>query len=357
MILYVWQYQNGTFEKISVIDYATSIIWTKRHQDAGDFELYIAATPELLEMFTQDEIFLTKDDDPDKGAMCVENIQLETDAENGDYLTITGRSAESIIGRRIVPAQTLLRGTAERAIFNLMVQNIIAPLNPARKMQELTFGTLHGWAETIEQQITGKNLFDAIRDICVSFNYGFNVRFTGSQFVLNLFKPVDRSFDQTENPFVIFSPEFDNLGNTEYSRDKSSVANAVYVAGQGQGSDRVIVNVTKDGAAGFSRRELWVDSRNSSTTTDEGELTPTEYAAMLRQQGAEELELSRETVDFSGEILDVNGYVYGVDYNLGDKIAIKNEYGVTGAATVKEITEVEDESGYRIYPTLSEWSV
>jgi hypothetical protein len=50
-------------------------------------------------------------------------------------------------------------------------------------------------------------------------------------------------------------------------------------------------------------------------------------------------------------------YIYGVDYNLGDKVAIKNEYGVTGAATVTEMTEVEDESGYQVRPTLSEWSV
>ena len=73
-------------------------------------------------------------------------------------------------------------------------------------------------------------------------------------------------------------------------------------------------------------------------------------------QGAEELESTKETVEFSGEMLDVNQYRYGVDYNLGDKVSVVNEYGIKGTAIVTEITEVEDENGYKIVPTFSEWS-
>ena len=48
-------------------------------------------------------------------------------------------------------------------------------------------------------------------------------------------------------------------------------------------------------------------------------------------------------------------YKYHVDYELGDTVLIENEYGIQAKATIIEVTEVEDESGYRIVPTLSEW--
>ena len=78
---------------------------------------------------------------------------------------------------------------------------------------------------------------------------------------------------------------------------------------------------------------------------------------MLKADGMEALEQQRVVTSFSGDILNYNNYTYGVDYNLGDKVSIINEYGVRGNATITEITEVEDENGYRLIPTLSEWAV
>jgi hypothetical protein len=36
---------------------------------------------------------------------------------------------------------------------------------------------------------------------------------------------------------------------------------------------------------------------------------------------------------------------------------VKNAYGMSASATVTEITEVEDSEGYRLVPTLSEWTI
>jgi hypothetical protein len=131
----------------------------------------------------------------------------------------------------------------------------------------------------------------------------------------------------------------------------------VYVAGEGQGSERVIVEVDREEKSGLQLREKWVDVRNMSSKTDSGDLTPTEYAALLVEQGDEELKISKAVTNFEGEILTTRTYIYGVDYGLGDKVQIVNAYGVTGTATVTEITEVDDESGYRLIPTLSQWEI
>lgn len=354
MLLWVWEIINGTFTRTHVIDNPTSIIWVKRYNEAGEFELYLPATPERLELFTREEVILTRENDD--CAMWVENVSLQTDAENGDFLTVSGRSAECLLGRRIVPKQTTFRETAaETVIRSLITQNAINPSAAIRKIDLISLGTVQGYTDIINKQVTGGNLLDTVSDICKEQSYGFKISFVNGQFVFDLYKGVDRSYNQTERPFVVFSPEFENLGNSEYSEDKTTLYNAVYVAGEGEGTDRVIVGVGN--TAGLRRRETWVDARNESSNTDSGTLTPTEYAYMLAQQGNEEIKKSTKTVNFGGEILNFDVYKYGVDYNLGDVVQIVNEYGIQGTATVTEVTEVEDETGYHIYPTLSDWSV
>lgn len=357
MILYVWNFDvyEKQFTKTAVIDNATSIIWITRFNSAGEFELYIPATMERLQLFKNENVIITRDDS--ETIMIVEKVALNTDDENGDYLTITGRSIESIIGRRIVPNQINLTGTVENGIRTLLTNNIISPSNSMRRMSFFKLGTLNGWTETFEKQITGKNLLESISDICVTYNYGFKLTFDSNNenLIFNLYKGVDRSFDQSTNTHVIFSPDFENLSNTEYTADRTTFYNWVYVAGEGEGTARKIGQAASIIEPGLSVYEKWVDARNVSSNN--GEISTTEYIQMLRQQANEEIELSKITQTFSGEIIDFNAYTYGVDYNLGDKVSIKNEYGITGNATITEITEVEDETGYKLVPTLSEWAV
>ena len=56
---------------------------------------------------------------------------------------------------------------------------------------------------------------------------------------------------------------------------------------------------------------------------------------------------------------DIHGYIIRIrqDYFIGDKVAVKNAYGMSASATVTEVTEVEDSEGYRLVPTLSEWTI
>lgn len=355
MILYLWTYNNGTFTKNKIIDNATSIIWVKRFNDAGNFELYIRATAELLQYFAENEIYITRDDS--NVVMVAENVHLETDAVNGDYLTITGRSAESLLGRRIIPSQASFQNrTAEYVIRTLINDNVVNPTDTRRKIACVGLGAAKGYTTTISKQITGKNLLTSISEICKEQNFGFEMTFANGTFTFDLYKGVDRSYNQSTNTFVVFSPTFENLGNTKYTNDTTSLYNSVYVAGEGEGIDRIIVNAQQlRPKTGLALREMWTDARN--TSSNGGEISRSEYTLMLYKQGLDEIAIATETTKFEGEILNINVYVYGVDYGLGDTVQIENEYGIKGTAVITEITEVEDATGYRIYPTLSEWSV
>ena len=350
MILYVWKLENDTFTKIKVIDNATSVIWVKRFNAVGNFELYIRASTELLELFTGD-IFITRDES--NVGMYVEKVQLNTDSENGDYLVITGRSAECILSWRVVMrvVYSSESTTAEYIIRNSIDKTLISDIIPNNNISWLTLGEDHEWQDYITRQYTGKNVLDIVQDLCVTYNYGFEFEWNGSGFTINLYKGTDRSYDQTENTYIVFSPEFENLGNTEYIQDTMNYANGAIIGGEGEGTERKFAIVLPQGITGFNRRMIYIDARQSSSD----DLTESQYTDMLIAQGKEELEQHKITTSFNGEVLNYNNYTYGVDYNLGDKVSIINEYGIRGNATITEITEVEDDTGYKLIPTLSEW--
>lgn len=358
MILYAWQITDGTFQRVYVLDNATSVIWINRFQDSGYFEIYTRADSELLTLLAAHETYWTREG-KDENVMVTEAVKLTTSSEDGAYITISGNGAESFLARRIIPKQTVWQSkTAEYIIRDMIDTNIGENALVQRKVSRIALGEwIHDTTETIDKQVTGKNLLEAIKDLCIEWKYGFKMIQSGGVFTFQLYKGTDRSYNQSTNDFVIFSPAWDNLGDTEYSRDKSTLYTAVYVAGEGEGSARNIVSNAISGMNGLRRRELWVDARNSSSTTEEGTLTPSAYTAMLMQQASETIDNSIETVSFEGEVLDTSSYIYGVDYNLGDIVQVETEYGIQAAARVTEITEVEDESGYQLRPTLEDWSV
>ena len=356
MILYFNKLENDEFIRIAVIDYSTSVIWIKRFNSVGQFEIYIKASTELYSLLDGD-IFVTRDDS--NVAMYVEKVKLTTDEENGDYLTISGRSAECILSWRVVQRAVYSSSstTAEGIIRDQLTRQLIYSsviINP-NAITWLTLGTNHQWQDLVTRQYTGKILLDVIQELCVTYNYGFEFAWTGEGFTINLYKGTDRSYGQSENTFVVFSPEFENLGKTEYIKDTSNYANGAIIGGEGEGNDRFYAFVYPENVEGFYRRIIYIDARNSSS--EGGEISTSEYRKMLQNQGIEALEQRKITQEFNGEILDYNAYTYGTDYNLGDKVSVINEYGIRGNAVITEITEVEDESGYRLIPTLSEWTV
>lgn len=366
MVIYVWKYTyNSTsstysFNKIAVIDNAKSVIWASRFNTLGDFELYIAASQTVMDLFSQDDLFLTRDDS--ETVMYVEKVFLNTDDENGDFLTISGRSAECILGFRIIRRQVFSDPTTTADyIITYLVESFMpnAPNTSAwRKFPFLQVQKIGSdWDDLVQRQFTGKNLLTLISEVANEFNYGFKFIFDGTYLTFTLYKGTDRSYDQTENTHVIFSPEFENLGNTEYTIDKTNYANSAWIGGEGEGASRTIYGWYASGTSGLSVREIWVDARNVSSDTEQGTLTPEQYKQQLKGQAWEAVSQHKIITTFNGEILNYNNYTYGVDYNLGDKISIENEYGIRGNAQITGIIEVEDETGYRLVPTLSEWEV
>jgi hypothetical protein len=103
-------------------------------------------------------------------------------------------------------------------------------------------------------------------------------------------------------------------------------------------------------------REKFIDKKNISSNSD-GISGSGAYASLLGKIAVAEADSAAEKVDFSGEVLSGGQYKYREHYFLGDKVSVVNGYGITGTATVSEVVETEDESGYRLIPTFTEMKV
>lgn len=335
---------------ICPIEKYKSMIWATRYYKSGDFELYMPATVEMIRAIKKDYL-IVRDDDFTQ-AMIVQNIQITTDVEEGNYLIVTGKSLKSILSRRIIWKQTILNDTVEAGIRQLVTENIIRPVIAERKIENFILGAELGITDKLQKQFTGDNLEDAISEICIGHGLGYDVLLDldEKQFIFILFKGCDRSDRQTINSQVVFSNEYENLLSTNYLLSTNTFKNVALVAGEGEGINRKTTVVGT--ASGMNRHELFVDSRDTSTNAEE-DITDEEYAALLREEGYAALNENSIVENIEGDLEANHTWKYNRDYFLGDVVGVIDEYGHALYPQITEVIESEDDMGKNLVVTFA----
>lgn len=348
------------FEEMDVIDIYSSIIWNDRYTKCGDFEL-VTDMSQRIQTYQGLDTYLRSD--RSDHIMVFETQRIKSSPENGIVRTFSGRSLESILDRRIIWNQLILTGSLQDGIETILNENIISPTDSARAMANFVFDPSTDPAITsleVDAQYYGENVYTAIQKLCETSGIGFKITISPSkEMVFKLYAGIDRSKKQTLNPLVLFTPDHENLRGTEYYEDRGDQKNSALVAGEGEGSDRIVTEAyrfpTDEGTeldfADRSRREIFVDAASVSRTTNSGQLTLEQYTLQLQERGWDELSKRPFVRSFEGEIEDSGSlYTIGVDFDLGDIVQIEDEFGHSSNTRVEEIILNEDNNGRRIYP-------
>lgn len=318
----------------AVCDSFSSLLWDVEYYQCGKFEVYIAANPQNIEVFQTGRIVGRNDDNRHFGI--IESVQIETDAENGDYLTVSGRFLMCLLERRII--HPTLNITAQTA-YSDIVRNAItlnAIQNDNRHIPGLSLGSVSGlcWKQTATLQVSYANLMEWIYTICVKIEGTANIRLvkdSGEQYkmVLDLSQGADRSLMQEENPHVVFSDAYSNLLSFSYAADSSITRNFAYVFGQGKGAERKRTTFCVDAEPSYlDRYELYVDADDISETEQvEGETLPIpeeKYIELLKTRGSEKLVLP-QTASESEIAAHNTQYQYNKDYFVGDYVTVEHK--------------------------------
>lgn len=339
------------FNAVGIMDTYISFIWTDRYAQYGDFEIYTPSSLEVLNLMKPKRYLWFKQSEH---VMIIEGFETKTDAQDGNTIAFTGRSLESILDRRIVWVQTSLSGNLQNGVKTLLNENIINPSNADRKIENFIFEESTDEAITsltLSAQYTGDNLYDVIASICKENNIGFKVTLNeNNQFVFKLYKGVDRTYDQTDNVYVVFSPDYENIINSDYIESIKTLKNVTLVAGEGEGADRRVA--TLGTTTGLERRELFTDARDISSTVDGGTISDAEYNNQLIQRGGEKLAECKTVRTYDGEMDMTHSYQLYEDFGIGDVVQIRDEFDIESTARITEFIFSKNVNEESSYPTF-----
>lgn len=336
------------FKRLGYINHK-SVIWATRYQKCGDFEIQAGATEANLNLISQGYFIVNEEDEDNIGI--IEDISLVSTPEEGDVITIIGRFAPMILGKRIIAQQTQMYGNYQTSVRNLIKTNVINPTKAERKINCIELGEIdENITETLEMQTTGDNLLTKIEETSEPLGLGFRMPLRNQKIYFEMYKGVDRSYAQTENPHVVFSDKYDNLKGSEYIRKTSEYKNVFLIATEGEGLERkTLWGTTYDNEseiADLDRNEIYVDQRNMSSNDDE--ITEEEFYNQMNEEGKTNLTTVSEA--FNGSI-SLQGYKYGKpeqggEVFLGDIVSIeKKSWNMYINARILEVIISEDQNG------------
>lgn len=351
---------DEAFRSLYNLDTFESLIWTERYNGCGNFEFYTPVNQSILQVVNTIQKKMEAKLDcyawlKESGTtMVIEDLEITTDTETGNHLIVSGRGLESLLERRIVWEQTVLNGNLQNGVQRLINDAVINPKIEDRKIPKFLFSASTNEYITslvLRAQYTGDNLYDVLLTICDTYQLGFDVNLDmNDNFVFSLKYGEDRSYDQNKNPYVIFSPRYENIINSDYLESAKTLKNVTLVAGEDSGNARRTRVVGS--ASGLARRELYTDARDIQSEVDGVKLTDAQYNALLDQRGSEKLAEHVYTKVFTGEIEASKTFVYDKDFFIGDIVQITNEYNMESRVRVSEIVRVQDTTGYSMYPTF-----
>lgn len=369
---------DKNYDGIAMIDTFTSAIWTVRYDKAGDFEIYTPVRLDYIQAMQIGNYLWNRDSDR---LMVIETIEIETDAEEGPQLIVTGRSLESILDRRIVTSSQNFSGNLQSVLFAI-IQNEVISSGGSRRIPEFSLKTSSDSRITSisisELSIRGENVYDVVCSLCQANKVGWRILPKGAGgFEFELYVGVDRSYAQSVNPYVTFSPSFENLLNSNYIKSFKSYKNSIYAVGTYQ-KEVILQNKYKDDngewvveeqttyeeaevvtwqysetatPSGLARREMFIDNGGVNDGEQGGEYAT--WNAVNKEKAIAELGEHQTTTAFEGELEATRQYIYGEDFNIGDVVQVENEFGITGTVYISEIVFSQDANGITITPTFT----
>lgn len=379
---------DKNYQTLYVVDAFDSFVWTDRYNEPGDFELYFPADSKVLPYAMEDYYIWQEKSDR---LMMVESINIETSAENGPHITLSGRSTECILERRIVAYRTVINGNLQNAVERLLKENVISPSDANRKIPGIRFvrnTDSRVTSLTCDLNLLGEYILDVIQDLCQTNNLGFKMTYNDEDQMLEfmLYFGEDRSYQQEKNSWVVFSPGFDNLLGSNYLKSSINLRTAAVVGGDAnyERGQEVIDVDGKPELTGLDRREVFVDGSDielPNPTVNEESIrerleergkteeeiqaaidaakadalaqTTSVYRDQLKQKGLDELSKTYIVESFEGEIEGKRQYKYGEDFFIGDVVQVLDAYGREASSRITEVVRSHDLNGEVMTPTFT----
>lgn len=359
MEIYVYNREmtlQGIVEKIS------SLIWTRRYWSCGEFKLLVPFTEEHARMLVKNNIILKRGD---VEAAEIRYVHITKNSQGLEEIEVQGKFLLSWIGKRIITDQIITNATTQYILYEI-VRKTCTAAGTARNIPDFSIATDDADTGSGKIDYTSEKYINAqlaAETAAKAAKLGMRVKTnprTGLH-VFSVYKGRDLTSDNTAgNAPCIFSQEFDNIVEQEYTNSIENLKSTAYVGGEEKEGETRKVATVGGSSTGLDRDEVFINAtdivqeyENESQQTVT--LTDAQYLALLSARGVEELEQYAETLAFGSKINTNANLKYREDYDLGDRVTCVNKrWGVRIDVRITEIAETFETRGEEIDITFGE---
>ena len=322
---------DAAFQPIAYLPYF-NLQWTREYYKIGQFSVQVAAAsfdPALSYFYSAVR--------PEIGT--IKNVEL-SETVKGRFVQLSGYFLEAILNDKVVYPTYYASGSIPATVVAMLRQykDDIPLLTVADAPA--------GQADETSWQETGGQLADVAYTKLQTVQHSLRCRYDyqANTITAQVWQGLDRTQEQTVNPFVTFSDGFGNLTEVDASSDRSNYKNYAVVAGQDQEENRKVAYADLSG--GGYKRILYVDARGERWDPDEQ--TETEYLAGLQQKGLDKL-LDYQVIQNVDIQAAASGFAYLQDWDLGDKVdVIVEDIGLAMQARIVTVREVFKQNNHAV---------
>ena len=259
-----------------------SVVWTERFHGFGDFKLVVPGTLDNLRIYQLDYYLYTKGTNK---LMIIEQVELNTEYGKESLLTVSGRSLESILDRRVMHPYPIWEGTKlcmhertkglvkdvikhytnllfkqrdsldasherhvmgfgwysvdelpegirkGRPISSLDIGNIKVNANGNVRNMTQNAGFTHSSYDDVDPYIMEGSWYKLVQELTDLTMSGWAIEYNGEDpynWYGYTYNGVNRTFGQGERPAVVFSPKYDNLSKATYFKSKVATRTKIF---------------------------------------------------------------------------------------------------------------------------------
>lgn len=356
---------DGNFQLKDLIEDYSSLIWTERYFNAGEFELVATNTAAATRALPLESFVSLRDTNT---VMVVEQHLPSNPLKEAPSITIKGRSAETVLERRAstivalpavysaVPSWLMAAGKESDAAYKAMrhvigdgprfqgfteVLGLLDPaVSPLDAIPELDLVLPADYSTSIANmyEIKPGNLYGTVLDLINTNHRGIKAtRPVPGETKIGIEIYNGASLVDT----VVFDIRFDQFDDAKYLLSFQGSANVAYYFGKGA-AQKVLKNTGPE-PSGLNRRVLLMDESADDATSS---------ADVRRTRGLIELYKYNATAMFDGQLSEQVADGYNKHYFLGDIVKLAGDYGLNQNARVVEFVRSSDSQGFKSYPSF-----
>ena len=365
---------DETVEPLGLIDEMASLLWHVKYFDVGTFNLLAPITDNNKRLLTEGNIIVKHDGKREvtdaaggiwRRAAQITYVHITKDENGLEQIEAQGYMLSQWLNKRCISPQIVATATNQSIINTMVKNNCGSGASTKRRFPRfimLAQETMAGSAVEYANEVYAK-LGQEVKARAQAGKLGYDILINerSRQYGFYLYKGKDLTAKNSEgNTPCIFSRDFDNVNEQEYTASIENCGNFIYIQGAADDNgSQPVTTVDGEGASGLELTEVFCDATDIARKYQSGETEVTiplnTYLQMLKTRAAAELENYGKIINFVSTINTNSNLKFKQDFDLGDRITCKEtKWGIQIDARITDVTETYQKGAEEIEATFGD---